>query len=114
MATFGFAVALPGPAFAAAFALGSFEGAARFVAAGFDAAPFIGGDFFAGAFFAGPFVAGAFFAGAFFAAADVLRDAGALAAFGDPALRGRARVSDVAKWERPLREHGATSGADKV
>jgi hypothetical protein len=43
-------------------------------------------------------VAGAFFAGDFVAAADLLRDAGALAALGVPALRGRARVSDVAKW----------------
>jgi len=98
LATFGLPNDFAGPAFAAAFALGSFAGAARFGAARFVATPFIGGDFFAGAFFAAPFAAGAFFAAGFFTATDLLRDAEALAAFGVAALRGRARVSDVAKW----------------
>jgi hypothetical protein len=68
------------------------------------------------AFFAAPgFFAAVFFAAAGdFAAAVFLRGAEALVAFGVAALRGRARVSDVAKWERPLRERSASSGAGAV
>jgi len=60
---------------------------------------------------AGLFAAAAFLAGAFVVLAALLRVAGALAALGVPALRGRARVSEVAKREQPLDSGRAGTGA---